>query len=230
MSLTIQNIWKTYQQGETRIEVLRDLSFEIGRGETVAILGQSGSGKSTLLSLLAGLDQPDRGRIEIAGQNFAAMSVEERTRFRGQKIGIVFQQFHLVPHLSAFENVMLPMEIQGQTGAKAMALELLSQVGLAARASHFPSQMSGGECQRVAIARAMITRPEILLADEPSGSLDLATGETVMALLFDLVRKTKMSMVLVTHNPEIALRCNRRLHLKNGHIEVAASVEQRVHS
>ncbi len=226
MSLLIQDLWKGFRQGDTQIEVLRGLSLQVGQGETVAILGQSGSGKSTLLSLLAGLDVPDRGKIEIGGQRFSDLSVEDRTRFRGQKIGIVFQQFHLVPHLTALENVVLPLEIQGLPPDHQSATELLKSVGLSHRVDHFPSQMSGGESQRVAIARAMIGQPEILLADEPSGSLDLQTGETVMSLLFDLVRKNKMSMILVTHNPEIARRCDRRLHLKNGQIEQANSERQ----
>lgn len=216
MSLEVKDVWKSFRQGDARIEVLKGLSLSLAQGQTVAILGQSGSGKSTLLSLLAGLDGPDRGEILIAGENITRMSPEERTRFRGRNIGIVFQQFHLIPHLTALENVMLPLEIRGDANASGMAIELLQSVGLEKRKDHFPAQLSGGECQRVALARALITRPSLLLADEPSGSLDLKTGETVMNLLFDLVGKFSMSMILVTHNPELAARCQRRFLLSGG--------------
>lgn len=216
MSLLIRDVWKSYQQGETKIEVLRGLSLHLKDGETLAILGQSGSGKSTLLSLLAGLDVPDRGVIEIDGRDLASLSIEERTAFRGEKIGIVFQQFHLIPHLTALENVMLPLEIRGEEKAEARATELLQSVGLAERMNHFPAQMSGGECQRVAMARALIGHPAILLADEPSGSLDQQTGENVTNLLFRLVEKFRTSTVLVTHNPDLAARCSRRVILRGG--------------
>lgn len=216
MSLKIKDVWKSYRQGDSQVEVLRGLSLTVEKAESVAILGQSGSGKSTFLSLLAGLDVPDRGEIEIEGQRIDSLSIEERTRFRGEKIGIVFQQFHLIPHLTALENVMLPLEIQGESKAEPRALELLQSVGLSHRTHHFPAQMSGGECQRVAIARALIVQPAILLADEPSGSLDQDTGENVMNLLFDLVQKLQMSMILVTHNPEVANRCSKRYVLRGG--------------
>ncbi len=190
--------------------------LEVSEGETVAIVGQSGSGKSTLLSLLAGLDRPTRGQVRIAGQDIAALSEDELTAFRARHLSIVFQQFHLMSFLSALENVSLPLEIAAETGSLGQARRTLEAVGLAHRLEHLPSQLSGGEKQRVAIARAMVTRPKILLADEPSGNLDSETGAQVMETLFNQVRSSRMAMVLVTHNDELASRCDRKLRLVNG--------------
>ncbi len=214
--ITVEGLCRTYRQAGTDIRVLDNLSLALEEGETLAILGQSGSGKSTLLSLLAGLDQPDAGRIWVDGQDVAAMEEENLTAFRARTLAIVFQQFHLMTHLTAKQNIALPMEILGVPDAGTRAAEALEAVGLAGRASHFPHQLSGGEKQRAAIARALAPRPRLLLADEPSGNLDLKTGDHVMGLLFDLVSQRRMTMILVTHNPDLARRCGRRLVLENG--------------
>ena len=186
------------------------------RDRTTAIIGQSGSGKSTLLSLLAGLDQPTSGTLKLKERHLDSMSEEELTQFRAENIGIIFQQFHLMTHLNALENVSLPLEMNHQQDALELAEKALEQVGLGSRMDHFPHQLSGGECQRVAIARAIVIRPALLLADEPSGNLDHDTGEQVADLLFDLVGRTGMTMVLGTHNSELALRCSKQLTLSQG--------------
>jgi putative ABC transport system ATP-binding protein len=214
----VQDLSKHFRQGDTEIPVLRGLNFEVAAGETVAIVGQSGSGKSTLLSLLAGLDTPTQGSISIRDQNIHTLSQADLTRFRGQSIGIIFQQFHLMRSLTALENVTLPLDIAGQTQAEEKAKEALDRVGLSHRAHHLPTQLSGGECQRVAIARAFVVRPAILLADEPSGNLDTNTGDKVMNLLFDAVSERGMTMILVTHDMQLAARCQRRLTLQQGQI------------
>jgi putative ABC transport system ATP-binding protein len=216
MSLKLQSVTKKYQQGDSEIEVLKGLSAEIQNSEIVAIVGQSGSGKSTLLSLLAGLDRPTSGQIFVANQEISQMSEQEMTAFRGRKIGIVFQQFHLLPHLTAMENVMLPLEIWDEGDRDARAEKALAQMGLGHRLHHTPSQLSGGECQRVAIARALVGRPEILLADEPSGNLDTMTGRKVMDVFFEVVRAHKVTTVLVTHSEALAKACDRQLVLENG--------------
>lgn len=216
MSLHLREVKKSYVQGHQKLEILRGLNLEIKKSEVIAILGQSGSGKSTLLTLLAGLDTPDSGEIEIAGIKISHLSPIQRTEFRGKKIGIVFQQYHLLSHLKALENVALPLEIAKIPEAIEKSKIMLEQVGLAHRRDHFPSQMSGGECQRVAIARALVTRPEILLADEPSGNLDVKTGEMVMRVFMDIVRKNQATTILVTHSLELANLCDRKLHLVDG--------------
>lgn len=216
MSLQLQDINKNFWQADTEIRVLKNLSQKIENSEVVAILGQSGSGKSTLLSLLAGLDRPTTGKILIGGKEVSNFSEEEMTAFRGRKIGIVFQQFHLLPHLTALENVRLPLEILDEENQDERAAEVLKQMGLGHRMDHFPHQMSGGECQRVAIARALVVRPEILLADEPSGNLDTATGQQVMDVFFKVVRDHKVTTILVTHSETLAQRCDRQLTLSQG--------------
>lgn len=216
MSLKLDNIVKTYRQGDSDIQVLKGLSAEIKDSEIVAVLGQSGSGKSTLLSLMAGLDRSTSGKILIGGKDISGLSEEEMTEFRGKTIGIVFQQFHLLPHLTALENVMLPLEIWNQSDREAKAQKVLEQMGLGHRLEHFPSQMSGGECQRVAIARALVVKPQVLLADEPSGNLDTATGKKVMDVFFDVVRANKVTTILVTHSESLAHRCDRQIILENG--------------
>lgn len=215
MILHLENVSKTYLQGTKKIEVLRGLNLEIKQSEIVSIVGQSGSGKSTLLSLISGLDSPNSGKVILNGRDLAGLSETEVTRFRGESLGIVFQQFHLIPHLSAWENVHLPLEILGKVNER-KASEMLSKVGLSNRADHFPDQLSGGECQRVAIARALIADPTLILADEPSGNLDAATSDQVMGVLFDIVKREKCTMVLVTHNEKLAAICQRHLTLKNG--------------
>lgn len=216
--MTIENLRKSYGAGEARVEVLKGLEFKINKGEQVALTGKSGSGKSTLLSLLAGLDSPDAGKITIDGNDISSMSEKNLTQYRARNVGIVFQQFHLVSTLTAMENVLLPLEILKIDGAKERAASLLESVGLCHRMDHLPSQLSGGESQRVAIARALATHPAVLFADEPSGNLDEETGEKVMNLLFDLVKKTGTTLVLVTHDPELAGRCERIIHLEHGRL------------
>jgi putative ABC transport system ATP-binding protein len=218
MSLKLENLVKNYRQGDSDIQVLKGLSADIKDSEVVAVLGQSGSGKSTLLSLMAGLDRPTSGKITIANQDISNFSEEEMTKFRGQTIGIVFQQFHLLPHLTALENVMLPLEIANESNREARAKEVLQQLGLSHRLDHFPSQMSGGECQRVAIARALVVKPKILLADEPSGNLDTTTGKKVMDVFFDVIRANKVTTILVTHSETLAHRCDRQIVLENGQL------------
>lgn len=216
MSLQVRNLKKSFLQGGSKIDVLKGLNLNVAQGSIVAILGQSGSGKSTFLGLLSGLDDPDEGQIEIAGQDLSRMTPEQRSLFRGQKIGIVFQQFHLIPHLTALENVSLPLEIQGRKEAAGRARSMLESLGLGHRLNHPPGQLSGGECQRVAIARALVNEPSLLLADEPSGNLDMETGDKVMQVFFEQVRRTGITTVLVTHNPELASRCDERFHLRGG--------------
>lgn len=216
MILKVERVSKIYMQGGREVPVLKDLQLEVREGETVAIVGPSGSGKSTLLGLLAGLDRPTSGSLSIKGQDLATLAQSDLAIFRSKHIGIVFQQFHLLPHLTALENVELPLQIQGIEGATQRAKELLGQVGLSHRLDHFPSEMSGGENQRVALARALVVEPSIVLADEPSGNLDEETSETVMNLLFDLVGRHKSTLLLVTHNLELAKRCQRQLNLKGG--------------
>lgn len=216
MSLYIKNLQKSFHQGEDRVAVLNGLNADIKNGEIVAIVGQSGSGKSTLLSLLAGLDQADQGDVVVDGVNISTMNEKQVTDFRGQNIGIVFQQYHLVSHLTALENVMLPMEILGKADAEKQAVDLLKEMGLEHRLHQFPSRMSGGECQRVAIARALAVRPKILLADEPSGNLDIHTGDKVMEIFFKAAQKYQITTILVTHSEGLAQRCQRTLRLSEG--------------
>jgi putative ABC transport system ATP-binding protein len=214
----IRNLKKSFQQGEDEVTVLNSLNADIKNGEVVAIVGQSGSGKSTLLSLLAGLDRSNSGDVVVDGVNMSAFNEKEITDFRGKNIGIVFQQYHLVSHLSALENVMLPMEILKKPNAEAQAKAMLIEMGLEHRLHQFPSKMSGGECQRVAIARALVVQPKILLADEPSGNLDTHTGEKVMEIFFEAARKFKITTILVTHSEPLARRCQRVLRLAEGQL------------
>ncbi len=216
MILKVQDLKKSFIQGERKISVLKGLNLEVEKGESVAILGQSGSGKSTLLSLLAGLDRPTSGSVQVSGQDLGKLSEEELTRFRGKNIGLVFQQFHLMKHLTAIENVKLPFEILDIEGGQKKAENLLERLGLGHRMDHLTHQLSGGECQRVAIARAMMTEPELLLADEPSGNLDRETGEQVINQLFELAKQNQLSLVVVTHSEQLALRCGRQLKLRDG--------------
>lgn len=218
MRVQVKNLHKTYHQGGKPIHVLKGLELEVPSGQTVAVLGRSGSGKSTFLSLLAGLDDPTEGQILLDNLNIVELSDAERSSLRGQKVGIVFQQYHLVDSLTAAENVELPLLIQGERAsvARTKALELLDQVGLKERAAHLPRQLSGGESQRVAIARALIHEPEFILADEPSGNLDQETGQLVMGLFFKLIKELKVTAVLVTHSTELAQMCDVRFSLVDG--------------
>jgi putative ABC transport system ATP-binding protein len=217
--LKVHQACKSFQQGNHKVKVLEALDLEVIIGEKVAILGPSGCGKSTLLSLLAGLDSPGSGTVEIDGTDLAKINEDQLSQTRSEKLGIVFQQYHLMRNLTAVENVGLPLEILGTTDFAERARTALKEVGLDHRATHFPSEMSGGECQRVAIARALVTRPSLILADEPSGNLDQKTGDEVMDILFNLCREHTISLVLVTHNRELADRCDRSLLLKEGALE-----------
>lgn len=218
MILEVSHLYKTFQSSShlEPVEVLKDLNLAMEEGETLAILGQSGSGKSTLLTLLAGLDSPTSGSILLNGQDMQKLSEEQLSKFRALNIGIIFQQFHLMSHLTALENVSLPLDLFRDPDATKKAAEALEQVGLGKRKEHFPHQLSGGECQRVAIARAMVVRPAILLADEPTGNLDNTTGAHVSDMIFDLVKEHGMTMLFVTHNEGLAKRCGREQRLQNG--------------
>lgn len=216
MSLKISNLKKSYRQGAESLTILNRLNLQVNTSDVVAVVGASGSGKSTFLSLVAGLDYFDEGDIEINNQSLKKLNREQMTHFRAQNIGFVFQQFHLVSHLTAYENICLPLEILGRDFQEKDILSALENVGLGHRATHRPTEMSGGECQRLALARGLITRPSLLLADEPSGNLDSETGEKVMKLFFDQVRATKTTTVLVTHDIELAKKCDRMFVLKNG--------------
>ena len=217
MLLEINQLYKSFPQADHgQIDVLKNINLEIHEGETVAVVGQSGSGKSTLLSLLAGLDRQTTGSLRLRDKEISEMSEVKLTQFRAENIGIIFQQFYLMPHLTALENVSLPLEMFGYEDYLNRAKETLQQVGLSDREQHFPHQLSGGESQRVAIARAVVARPSILLADEPTGNLDNETGVQVANLLFDLVKTTGMTMLLVTHNTEMAGRCSKQLTLQYG--------------
>jgi len=220
MILEIKKLIKTFEQADqSKVEVLKNLNLEVQKCDTVAVVGQSGSGKSTLLSLLAGLDRQTSGSLKLHGKELGELSELEMTQFRAENIGIIFQQFYLMPHLTSLENVSLPLEMFGYKESKERALEAIEQVGLIDRVKHFPHQLSGGESQRVAIARAIVIRPSVLLADEPTGNLDNATGVQVANLIFNLVQNTGMTMLMVTHNKDLANRCSRQVTLNNGTFE-----------
>lgn len=215
MKISIENVNKSFIQGKNTIHILKDISLNVEAGEVVALLGKSGSGKTTLLSMLGGLEKPDTGNITIDTTNLYHKSESQLCDWRAQNIGIVFQQFHLIAHLTAKENVSLPLEILNKE-ADAEAEMWLDKVGLKERMNHYPTMLSGGEQQRVAIARAMVTKPNLILADEPSGNLDVETGKKVMDLLFEIVKQNKTTMVLVTHDEELAKRADRIVHLVAG--------------
>lgn len=200
------------------LTILDGVSFEVAAGETVAIIGASGAGKSTLLALLAGLDEPSSGHTWLSGSDLTRLDEDGRAAVRAKHVGFVFQSFHLLPSLTALENVMLPLELAGTANAKALALEVLGKVGLGPRSGHYPRQLSGGEQQRVAIARAFVTHPAVLFADEPTGNLDAATGAKIIELLFELNRGSQTTLVLVTHDQAIAERCGRIIRLDAGRV------------
>jgi putative ABC transport system ATP-binding protein len=216
--LVAERLGKQVSSPEGTLAILSDVSLEIARGETVAIMGASGAGKSTLLALLAGLDEPTSGVVRLAGNELTALDEDGRAAVRARHVGFVFQSFHLVPSLTALENVMLPLELTGRADARSTAREVLGRVGLAERVGHYPRQLSGGEQQRVAIARAFVTRPDVLFADEPTGNLDTATGERIMDLLFGLNSATGATLVLVTHDKALASRCGRVIRLDAGRV------------
>lgn len=220
MSLVLKDINKTYPSGNTQIQVLKGLSADLKEGEITAIIGQSGSGKSTLLSILAGIEKPDSGEVWMNGVHFSSLNENEKTDFRGQNIGIIFQQFHLMSHLTALENVILPLQILGHSKKESVerASELLQMVGLEKRMQHLPSELSGGENQRVCIARSLSTKPKIILSDEPSGSLDVQTGTKIMELFFKIMGDLKCTTVLVTHDLSLAQSCHQVLSLQAGQL------------
>ena len=216
--ISVEHVFKSVTDSTGTLTILRDIDFRLAARETAAIVGASGSGKSTLLSIIAGLDTPTKGTVRLAGQDIFAMSEDDRAALRAQKVGFVFQSFQLMGNLSALENVMLPLELSGSKNARSLATEMLKRVGLGQRLAHYPKVLSGGEQQRVALARAFVVQPAVLLADEPTGSLDFATGETVMALMFDLNRELGTTLVLVTHDQAIAARCERRITIEAGQL------------
>ena len=216
--LAAQGVGKEVSSPEGTLAILAEVNLEIRRGETVAVVGASGAGKSTLLALLAGLDRPTAGRIFLAGHELTALNEDGRAAVRARHVGFVFQAFHLVPSLTALENVMLPLELAGRADAAPAAREVLERVGLARRTGHYPRQLSGGEQQRVAIARAFVTRPDVLFADEPTGNLDTTTGERIVDLLFGLNAALGTTLVLVTHERSLAARCERTVRLEAGRV------------
>jgi putative ABC transport system ATP-binding protein len=216
--LCAKGIGKTVKSGESDLVILRDISLAVRTGEAVAIVGASGSGKSTLLAILAGLDVPTAGTVELDGRSLFSLDEDARAELRGRSLGFVFQSFQLLASLTALENVMLPLELAGRADAGAVAREMLVRVGLGARLGHYPKHLSGGEQQRVALARAFVVRPRVLLADEPTGSLDSASGSDVIELMFDLNRQFGTTLVLVTHDESLAARCMRAVRLVGGEI------------
>ena len=216
--ISVEHVFKSVTDSSGTLRILRDIHFALAARETAAIVGASGSGKSTLLSIIAGLDTPTDGTVRLVGQDIFALSEDDRAALRAQKLGFVFQSFQLMVNLSALENVMLPLELSGVRGARAQAAEMLGRVGLGQRLSHYPRVLSGGEQQRVALARAFVVKPAVLLADEPTGSLDFATGETVMQLMFDLNLELGTTLVLVTHDQAIAERCQRKITIEAGQV------------
>jgi len=216
--IAVEKVCKSVTDSTGTLDILRDIEFAVPAGQTVAIVGASGSGKSTLLSIIAGLDTPTSGTVKLDGQDFFAMSEDARAALRAQKMGFVFQSFQLLGHLTALENAMLPLELAGHRNARRAAADMLGRVGLGQRLSHYPKVLSGGEQQRVALARAFVAQPHVLLADEPTGSLDFATGETIMALMMDLNRELGTTLLVVTHDPGVASRCERHLTVEAGRL------------
>ncbi|CAB5672326.1 Lipoprotein-releasing system ATP-binding protein LolD [Delftia tsuruhatensis] len=220
--IEVEHVFKSVSDSTGTLDILRDIDLRFAARETVAIVGASGSGKSTLLSILAGLDTPTRGTVRLQGQDLFALDEDARAAVRAQKLGFVFQSFQLLGNLTALENVMLPLELAGSRDARRRATAMLERVGLGQRLGHYPKLLSGGEQQRVALARAFVVEPAVLLADEPTGSLDFATGETIMELMFSLNRERGTTLVMVTHDRAIAARCERRVTIEAGCV---ASVE-----
>ena len=221
--ISVEHVYKSVTDSTGTLDILRDIDFRVPAQQTVAIVGASGSGKSTLLSIIAGLDTPTRGTVHLAGQDLFALDEDARAALRAHKLGFVFQSFQLLGHLTALENVMLPLELAGRRDARQAAADMLARVGLAQRLGHYPKVLSGGEQQRVALARAFVVQPAVLLADEPTGSLDFATGEKVMELMFELNREQGTTLLLVTHDAGIARRCERRITIEAGRMAADAA-------
>ena len=217
--IEVRGLSKSVPNGDTPLVILHEIDLSVAASESLAIVGASGSGKSTLLSLLAGLDTPTSGSVRLDGLDLFALDEDGRAALRGRLVGFVFQAFQLMPHLNAIENVMLPLELAGRGDARSEARETLTRVGLGERLAHYPKHLSGGEQQRVAVARAFAPRPKILFADEPTGNLDTVTGATIIELLFGLNAELGTTLVLVTHDLNIATRCDRRSHLREGRID-----------
>ncbi len=218
-AIELENVDLSLGRGASRVHILKGISLAVAHGEAVGLVGPSGSGKSTLLMAMAGLEQADSGKIVVDGQNLSGMSEDALARFRGRRIGIVFQSFHLIPTMTAVENVAVPLELAGARDAFERARAELDAVGLGGRMQHYPAELSGGEQQRVALARALVADPAILVADEPTGNLDETTGGQIVDLLFDLKRDRGATLVLVTHDPALAARCDRTIRLRSGMIE-----------
>ncbi|WP_140633901.1 ABC transporter ATP-binding protein [Methylibium rhizosphaerae] len=216
--IAVERVTKQVRDSTGVLTILHDIDFSLAPQESVAIVGASGSGKSTLLSIIAGLDTPTTGTVRLGGTDIFALDEDARAAVRAERVGFVFQSFQLLGNLTALENVMLPLELQGRNDARKQATEMLQRVGLGERLNHYPKVLSGGEQQRVALARAFVVKPAVLLADEPTGSLDFATGETVMALMFQLNREEGATLVLVTHDRSIAARCDRQVRIEAGRI------------
>jgi len=218
MNLHLQAIAKSFDQGTTRLQILNNLELALPAGQIAAVIGESGSGKSTLLSILAGFEKPDRGEVVWDGEPSGNWDEDRWADFRRVKIGFVFQSYHLIPYLTALENVALPLRLNGAADAETPAREMLTAVGLGGRLTHLSSQLSGGECQRVAIARALIHKPQLLLADEPTGSLDLKTGSQVLEMLFSQMRARGQTALIVTHSQDVAARCDKVFTLREGRL------------
>jgi putative ABC transport system ATP-binding protein len=216
--IAVEHVFKSVTDSTGTLDILRDIDFRLAPRETAAIVGASGSGKSTLLSIIAGLDTPTRGTVRLDGHDLFALSEDDRAALRAQKVGFVFQSFQLMGNLTALENVMLPLELADRRDARKAATEMLERVGLGQRLAHYPKVLSGGEQQRVALARAFVVQPALLLADEPTGSLDFATGESIMRLMFELNRELGTTLVLVTHDRAIAAQCERRITIDAGRV------------
>lgn len=223
--IAVQHVFKSVTDSTGSLTILRDIDFSLNKGETAAIVGASGSGKSTLLSIIAGLDTPSSGTVHIDGVDLFAMNEDQRAALRAQKVGFVFQSFQLLGNLTALENVMLPLELAGRRDARATAAAMLQRVGLGERLGSYPKVLSGGEQQRVALARAFVVKPAVLLADEPTGSLDFATGGKIMELMFELNRELGTTLVLVTHDRAIAQRCEHRITIEAGQVVAEAAMD-----
>ncbi|WP_310621826.1 ABC transporter ATP-binding protein [Flexibacterium corallicola] len=217
-AVSLQDVHLSLGQGAGRVHILKGITLNIEKGQSVGLIGPSGSGKSTLLMVMAGLERSNQGEVIVAGEELNSLSEDELAQFRGRNVGIIFQSFHLIPNMTALENTAIPLELAGHQDAFEKATKELEAVGLKDRLSHYPSQLSGGEQQRVAVARALVSNPEILIADEPTGNLDEATGKQIVDLMFSAQKRKNMTMILVTHDPSLADKCERKIAVRSGSI------------